>query len=71
MLKKAEDRLARVLEYQYPPKKIVSICPGITETLFALQLENEIIGITRYCILAVDKVKAVTKVGGTKQIKED
>ncbi len=47
-----------------PPKRIVSLVPSITETLFDLGLENEIAGITQYCIHPHDKVKNVPVVGG-------
>jgi ABC-type Fe3+-hydroxamate transport system substrate-binding protein len=46
--------------------KIVSLVPSITETLFELGLDNEIAGITTFCILPVQKVKTKIKVGGTK-----
>ncbi len=32
-----------------PPQRIVSLAPNVTEILFALGLENRIIGVTRYC----------------------
>jgi iron complex transport system substrate-binding protein len=32
-----------------PPQKIISLAPNVTEILFALNLENRIIGVTRYC----------------------
>jgi iron complex transport system substrate-binding protein len=66
-----KDNLGREVEYSFPPKRIVSLCPGITDTLFSLNLENEIVGRTRYCIYPRDKVKEVQVVGGTKEIKMD
>ena len=32
-----------------PPRKIVSLTPDVTEILFALGLDREIVGVTRYC----------------------
>ena len=32
-----------------PPQKIISLAPNVTEILFALGLENRIIGVTRFC----------------------
>jgi iron complex transport system substrate-binding protein len=32
-----------------PPQRIISLAPNVTEILFALGLENQIIGVTRYC----------------------
>ena len=32
-----------------PPRRIVSLAPNVTEILFALGLDEEIVGVTRYC----------------------
>ncbi|CAM3178299.1 helical backbone metal receptor [Filibacter tadaridae] len=69
MKREVVDHLGRTVTYEYPPKRIISLCPGITETLFVLQLENEIVGRTRFCIFPKDKVKNVPAVAGTKDIK--
>ena len=71
MKKEVVDHLGRTVSYDFPPKRIISLCPGITETLFALQLDNEIVGRTRFCIYPKDKVKSVRAVGGTKDIQID
>ena len=71
MIREVIDHLGRTVVYQFPPKRIVSLCPGITETLYALQLEDEIVGRTRYCIYPKDNVKNVPAVAGTKDIKMD
>lgn len=69
MKKSVIDHLGRHVTYAFPPKRIVSLCPGITDTLFALDLENEIVGRTRFCIYPKDKVTNVKAVAGTKDIK--
>ncbi|WP_233827986.1 helical backbone metal receptor [Paraburkholderia sp. ZP32-5] len=51
--------------------RIVSLVPSITETLFALGLERQIVGRTGFCVHPRDKVRAVRKVGGTKAVKLD
>ena len=71
MKKEIVDHLGRTVTYEFPPKRIISLCPGITETLFSLELENEIVGRTRFCIYPKDKVKNVPAVAGTKDIKID
>ncbi|MDN4608547.1 ABC transporter substrate-binding protein [Sporosarcina highlanderae] len=63
------DRVGRRVTYHYPPKRIVSLCPGITDTLFALDLEEKIVGRTRFCIFPKDKAENVPAVAGTKDIK--
>jgi len=49
--------------------RIVSLVPSITELLFDLGLEAQIVGRTGFCIHPRDKVKRVPKVGGTKSIE--
>lgn len=48
--------------------RIVSLVPSITETLFALGLEEALVGRTAFCIHPRDRVKRVRSVGGTKRI---
>ncbi|GKV66996.1 MULTISPECIES: helical backbone metal receptor [unclassified Sporosarcina] len=67
MKKEVTDHLGRTLLYEFPPKRIVTLCPGITETLFALGLEEEIAGRTRYCIYP-EAAKKVHAVAGTKDL---
>ena len=50
------------------PKRIISVVPSQTELLFYLGLDEEVIGITKFCIHPADKFKSVTKIGGTKQL---
>lgn len=68
MKKEVIDHLGRTVKYEFPPKRIISLCPGITETLYSLNLDNEIVGRTRYCIYPTHKVEGTTIVGGTKDI---
>ncbi|MCY3727747.1 MAG: cobalamin-binding protein [Nitrospira sp.] len=54
------DDLGRKLYLAQPPKRIVSLAPSITEMLFALGLDREIIGVTEFCNYppaALDKPK--------------
>ncbi|MDR9418478.1 helical backbone metal receptor [Gracilimonas sp.] len=49
-----------------PYQKIVCLVPSLTELLFDLGLEGQVIGRTRFCIHPENKVKEVEIVGGTK-----
>jgi ABC-type Fe3+-hydroxamate transport system substrate-binding protein len=53
------------------PQRIISIVPSQTELLFDLGLDEEIIGITKFCIHPADKVRERTRVGGTKTLHLD
>jgi len=46
-----------------PPRRIVSLAPNITEILFALGLDKEIVGVTRYCDYP-EAAKRKEKIGG-------
>lgn len=71
MNKTVVDRVGRNITFSFPPKRIVSLCPGITDTLFALDLEENIVGRTRFCIFPKGKVEQIPAVAGTKDIKLD
>ncbi len=43
------DEIGRKVKISDPPKRIISLAPSITEILFALHLNEEIIGVTDYC----------------------
>jgi len=43
------DDLDRKLYLAKPPKRIVSLAPSITEILFAIGLDEEIVGVTDFC----------------------
>lgn len=62
------DHLGRQVNVSFSPKRIISICPAITETLFALGLEKEIVGRTKYCIFPKIIVDNVPVIGGTKEV---
>ena len=62
------DQLGNSLSLSSSPKRIISIVPSQTELLFDLGLDEEIIGVTRFCIHPKEKVKSKTKVGGTKNL---
>ncbi len=62
------DQLGREIKISFPPRRIVSLVPSQTELLFYLGLDEEIAGITKFCVHPAEKVKAKLKVGGTKQL---
>jgi iron complex transport system substrate-binding protein len=45
------------------PERIISLAPNITEILFAMDMGNEIVGVTSFCDYP-DEAKRKTKVGG-------
>lgn len=51
--------------------RIISLVPSLTELLFDLGLENEVVGRTKFCIHPSDKIGSVAKIGGTKNVHID
>lgn len=68
MQKTVKDQLGNNIIFNYPPKRIISIVPSQTELLFELGLDDEVVGITKFCIHPIEKFAAKTKVGGTKRL---
>jgi iron complex transport system substrate-binding protein len=57
-----EDQFGRSLTLERPPMRIISGSPGNTEILFALGLEDRIVGVTDWCDYPVE-AKAKPKIG--------
>ncbi|MCW9033630.1 MAG: helical backbone metal receptor [Rhodospirillales bacterium] len=49
--------------------RIISLVPSLTETLFDLDLQDQLVGRTSFCIHPHDKIASIPSVGGTKAIK--
>lgn len=65
------DQLGRSIVISHPPKRIVSLVPSQTELLFDLGLDEELVGITKFCIHPIEKFAERNKVGGTKKLHID
>ena len=44
-----EDDLKRKVTFEFPPRRIISLAPSITEILFALDSGATLVGVTDYC----------------------
>ena len=62
------DQLNREVNLSSGPQRIISVVPSQTELLFYLGLNEELVGITKFCIHPKNKFKSTTKVGGTKTL---
>ena len=63
-----QDHLGRTVELAQSPRRIVSLCPSLTETLFALGLQDRIVGRTSFCVHPAQRVDAVPTVGGIRNV---
>ncbi len=51
--------------------RVVSLCPSLTELVFALGRGDALVGRTKFCVHPADRVGAVEALGGTKNPKLD
>ena len=70
-MKNLTDQLGNSHFFESVPKRIISLVPSQTETLFDLDLENSLVGITKFCVHPFHLKKAKTIVGGTKTVNFD
>lgn len=62
------DQIGQVHTFEKTPVRIISLVPSLTETLCALDLEKELIGITKFCVHPFHLKSTKTLVGGTKKV---
>ncbi|MFZ1799981.1 MAG: helical backbone metal receptor [Chitinophagaceae bacterium] len=68
-MKYFKDQMNREVKLpRFPPQKIISLVPSITELLFDLGLEDQVAGVTKFCVHPKDLSKKKVIVGGTKNI---
>jgi len=58
------DELGREVKIAFPPQRIVSLAPSVTETLFALGLGDKVVGVTAYCDFP-EAARTKEKIGDT------
>jgi ABC-type Fe3+-hydroxamate transport system substrate-binding protein len=63
------DLLGHMFDFATPPRRVVSLVPSLTETLFDLGAGDDVVGITDFCIFPADIDKP--RVGGTKNPRID
>lgn len=61
--KSVRDMLGRAVDIEAPARRIVSLAPSVTETLYALSAEDQLVGITTLCDFP-PRAKEKPKVGG-------
>ncbi|RMG12940.1 MAG: cobalamin-binding protein [Planctomycetota bacterium] len=66
---RVEDGLGRRVELPAPPRRVVSLVPSLTELLAALGLDEEVVGLTTFCVRPPGWRARKTRVGGTKDVR--
>lgn len=65
---RSTDQMGNVIQLKAYPKRIISLVPSQTELLYYLGLEEEVIGITKFCVHPQQWFQNKTRIGGTKVI---
>jgi len=63
-----KDQMGRDVAIPATPKRIISLVPSQTELLHYYGLEQEVVGITKFCIHPNEWFQSKTRIGGTKNI---
>lgn len=67
-MKQLIDQIGISHFFESTPRRIVSLVPSQTELLFDLGLEDQIVGITKFCVHPKHLLTTKKIVGGTKQV---
>lgn len=62
------DQLGRTILLPQIPRRIISLVPSQTELLFSLGLDEQVVGITKFCIHPTSWFRSKPRIGGTKAI---
>ncbi len=62
------DQTGRKIYLDKTPEKIISVVPSLTELLYDLGLDNEVAGITKFCVYPEKWFLTKTRIGGTKTL---
>ena len=67
-MKTYTDQMNSTIRLESAPRRIVSLVPSQTDLFHHLGLEDEVVGITKFCISPNEWFRSKTRVGGTKSI---
>jgi ABC-type Fe3+-hydroxamate transport system substrate-binding protein len=63
-----QNHTGKFLTITSPPHRIISLVPSITELLANLNLDDRVVGITKFCVHPNEWYRTKTRIGGTKNI---
>ncbi|MCF8238152.1 MAG: helical backbone metal receptor [Saprospiraceae bacterium] len=65
------DMMGREVTVPAQPRRIVSLVPSQTELLYALGLDEQVVGVTKFCVHPDHARKNAAIIGGTKNIQAE
>jgi len=57
--------------FENPPKRVLSLVPSLTESLFELGFGEAVVGVTDYCVHPAEQLVGMPRVGGPKNPRVD
>lgn len=63
---RVRDALGDEVALAAPARRVVSLIPSVTETLFALGRGDALVGRTGYCLHPAEELRRIAAIGGTK-----
>lgn len=66
MIKSVADQLGNKITFVFPPQRIISLVPSQTELLSELNADDQVIGITKFCVHPESWQASKKIIGGTK-----
>jgi ABC-type Fe3+-hydroxamate transport system substrate-binding protein len=60
------DDLGLRVELKRAPRRLVSLVPSWTQTLFALGVGGQVVGVTKFCVEPTGPLDGIPRIGGTK-----
>lgn len=63
-----KDQLNRNLEFEYIPNRMVCLVPSLTELLVDLGLQDQLVGVTKFCVHPNAIRTTAEVIGGTKSV---
>ena len=70
-MKEYTDQMNNIIRLASEPCRIVSLVPSQTELLYDLGLEDQVVGITKFCIHPEQWYRNKNRIGGTKSVDID
>ncbi len=65
------DQIRHTFELKSSPLRIISVVPSQTELLYDLGLDEQVVGITKFCVHPKEWFRNKDKIGGTKSLSLD
>ena len=67
-MRTVQDHTGKLFSLPTAPLRIISLVPSITELLYDLDLEDRVVGITKFCVHPEAWFRNKIRIGGTKNI---